>query len=327
MNAARRALRLNPQVSVVIPTRNRATVLARAMESVVNQTFPQWELIVVDDGSDDGSGRAIGSCPEDPRVRYHRTAHRGVSAARNVGLALARGEWFAFLDSDDVWMPAKLEKQLSCVGATGDKVCHTDEIWLRRGLRVNPMKKHSKPAGWIFERCLPLCVLSPSSVMLHRSVLDVTGPFDESYVVCEDYDLWLRVAARYRVSLVAEKLVMKFGGEADQLSRRFWGMDRWRARALYSQVCSPNIPRNYRAAAYVEMRRKLDVLRLGYARRGRSMEMERLEAFLEAVRRWWRLVAEGAPRAELPPEFPALFDSPDLDGLNRACGVGKALED
>ncbi len=296
---------MTPEVSVIIPTRDRSALLPRAIESVLQQTSPSLELIVVDDGSQDDTEEICGRYTQESRFRYHRGCPRGVSAARNLGIRTARAEWLAFLDSDDLWMPAKLDRQLACIQRTQDKICHTDEVWIRRGRRVNPKKKHRKPEGWVFEACLPLCAISPSSAMVHRSVFSDVGYFDESYEVCEDYEFWLRATPRYRVSLVEEPLITKFGGHADQLSRKFWGMDRWRVRALYSFVLDLSLRPDWRGAASDEMERKLKVLIQGYAKRGRQATAQELTHFRDAVRRWLMEKARPSEVAETAPLFPA----------------------
>ena len=168
------------------------------MESVLGQTFGDIELLVVDDGSTDGTRDILGTF-RDPRLRVVPTAHRGVCHARNTAISVARGEWLAFLDSDDEWLPHKIEAQWEVLGRWPQlKIIHTEEIWIRRGIRVNPKKKHAKSGGWIFQQCLPLCLISPSTVMVHRQVLERVGSFDPQMIVCEDYDLWLRITPLLR---------------------------------------------------------------------------------------------------------------------------------
>ena len=219
------------RVSVVIPTHDRCAILPRALDSVLAQTWGDFELIVVDDGSADGTAEMVAR--DYPSVRLIQQANQGVSAARNTGTRAAGGEWIAFLDSDDAWLPKKLEYQLKAIDeSSGYRLCHTEEIWIRRGKRVNQMKKHAKTGGRIYQKCLPLCCISPSSSLLHHTLLEELGGFDESFVACEDYDLWLRVTAREAVLFVDEPLLYRYGGHEDQLSRKYWGMDRFRIRAL-----------------------------------------------------------------------------------------------
>ncbi len=178
-------------ISVIIPTYNRAHTLSRALDSVLAQTHPADEVIVIDDGSTDSTVELLQNSY--PNVTLIQQQNRGVSAARNSGIRASHSEWVALLDSDDEWLPDKLNKQLALVSQQPEyKIIHSDEIWIRYGVRVNQMKKHIKKGGWIFQDCLPLCAISPSAVMIHRSVFDDVGLFDESLPACEDYDLWLR---------------------------------------------------------------------------------------------------------------------------------------
>ena len=221
-------------LSIIVPTYNRLSVLERAITSIVSQDFLEgrddWELILVDDGSIDNTQDWVRS--NYPNVVYIKQSNLGVSAARNAGLERAMGEWVALLDSDDEWLPTKLSRQFDLLTKTKLKICHTEEIWIRNGVRVNQMNKHKKTGGWIFERCLPLCAMSPSSIVIHSSVFDDTGVFDTSLPACEDYDLWLRISSQYEVAYVEEPCIKKYGGHSDQLSRLHWGMDRFRVIAL-----------------------------------------------------------------------------------------------
>lgn len=217
-------------VSVIIPVYNRCSELRRALDSVYAQTIPADEVIVVDDGSDVDTGQLIRN--RFPQTRFIRQAHAGVSRARNHGIEHARGEWIAFLDSDDIWHPDKLRAQLNRLQRTDGEICHTDEIWVRNGVRVNPHNKHRKSGGDLFSRCLALCLISPSSVMISRTLLKNVGGFDESLPVCEDYDLWLRISSLQTIEYIDRPLITKYGGHSDQLSQKYWGMDRFRIRSM-----------------------------------------------------------------------------------------------
>jgi glycosyltransferase involved in cell wall biosynthesis len=218
-------------ISVIIPSFNRASVLPRALNSVLAQTRGAAEIIVVDDGSSDGTNALVER--NYPGVKLLTQGNRGVSSARNAGVSLSTGEWLAFLDSDDEWLPEKLNHQLACVRDNPHiSLIHSDEIWIRRGVRVNPMRKHRKYGGKIFEYCLPRCVISPSAVMMSRSLFDRVGGFDEELPACEDYDLWLRICHQNEVAYIERPLIRKYGGHKDQLSAKYWGMDRFRVRAL-----------------------------------------------------------------------------------------------
>lgn len=256
-------------ISVVIPTHNRAHTLPRALDSVLGQTVPPAEIIVVNDGSTDTTAALLAE--RYPQVHHLSTDNQGVSAARNAGIRASRGDWIALLDSDDAWKPEKLALQVRAIrDHAGQRLCHTEEIWIRRGVRVNPMKKHAKRGGHIFRDCLPLCVISPSSALLRRDLFDDIGLFDEELPACEDYDLWLRVCAREAVLFVDAPLTVKYGGHEDQLSRRHWGMDRFRIRALEKVLASGRLGADDGAAAAAALVAKARILASGALKRGKT---------------------------------------------------------
>jgi len=263
-----------PLVSVIIPTRNRRELVGEAVASALAQRDVAAEVIVVDDGSTDGTASMLSAFGD--RIRVVRQTGSGVSAARNHGARLARGEWLAFLDSDDLWRPEKLARQLAyhadrpTLGAS-----QTGEIWIRNGVRVNPCRHHRKPDGDIFAPSLARCVVSPSAVLLRRELFASLGGFDEGLAVCEDYDLWLRLGAREPVGLLDEPLVIKRGGHADQLSRRYWGVDRFRVAALVKLLADAGLHGERRAAAVEVLHQKCTVLAQGAHRRGRLDEAAR----------------------------------------------------
>ena len=211
-------------------------------------------------------------------VRYVFQSNKGVSAARNKGLELAKGRWIAFLDSDDEWLPQKLEKQISLLKVKLDyKICHTEEIWVRNGIRVNQMKKHRKTGGWIFPHCLPLCAMSPSSILIHRSVFDSIGNFDTSLPACEDYDLWLRITAKYPVLYMEEPQIKKYGGHDDQLSKKHWGMDRYRIQALQNIIYGDTLNSENKQKAIAMLLKKCKVFQKGALKRGKMDDVQRYQ--------------------------------------------------
>ena len=259
------------RVSVIIPTYNRLPTVREAVESVLKQTYRDFELWVVDDGSTDGTGEALKECGS--RIKHIAQDNRGVSAARNLGFRVSKGKYVAFLDSDDLWEPRKLEIQVRCMEANPQfPLCYTDEIWIRRGIRVNPKKKHAKYSGWIFEKCLPLCIISPSSALMKRTLFEEIGGFDETLPVCEDYDFWLRVTCRYPVLFIDQKLIVKRGGHPDQLSTRSWGNDRYRVMALERLLGSEDLKAEERRMASGELVRKCRILSQGFYKRGKREE-------------------------------------------------------
>ncbi len=260
-------------ISVIIPSYNRAHLLARSIESVLSQKLPPREIIVVDDGSSDGTRELMNS--RFTQCQYIYQPNNGVSSARNRGITVASGEWLAFLDSDDEWLPNKLATQNATLEDNpGHLLCHTEEIWIRNGKRVNAMKKHRKSGGWIFRHCLPLCVISPSAAIIHRSLLEEVGAFDEALPVCEDYDLWLRICAQHPVAFVTEPQIIKYGGHKDQLSRQEWGMDRFRVRALEKIIASGRLTPNDLQAAMETLLAKADILANGAEKRGNTERRE-----------------------------------------------------
>ena len=272
-------------VSAVIPTFNRGHCLLRAINSILAQTTPVDEIIVVDDGSNDKTydlllkSELLDTRGQLPNIRYLYQENKGVSAARNLGIKEAENEYIALLDSDDAWIETKIERQvlkleekkLSC------RITHTEEIWLKDGQRINPKKKHNKSGGFIFEKCLPLCCISPSSVLLHRTLFDEYGFFDETLPACEDYDMWLRLCAFEEVLFVEEALTIKYGGHADQLSRAFWGMDRFRVQALEKLINSGKLSKIQRSQALEMLVKKIEILLLGAKKREKKEMIQNLD--------------------------------------------------
>ncbi len=269
-----------PLVSVIIPTYNRACLVQRAIRSVLDQTFRDFELIVVDDGSQDGTLAALGSYQG--KLQVVSQANRGVSAARNAGLAKAKGELLTFLDSDDEWLPEKLARQIARFRTHEPLfICHTEEIWLREGKELPQKDIHRKQGGRFFERALERCLISPSSVMLSRALMDRVGWFDERLPAAEDYDLWLRITAFHEVDFIPEPLVIKHGGHDDQLSMTTPAIDRYRISAILHILSDPNLSVDYRHAAIRELVRKCRIVATGCSRRGREQEAEE---YLELAR-------------------------------------------
>ena len=264
-----------PRVSVIIPTYNRAEKVIRSISSVLNQTFSDFEVIIVDDGSADGTEKAVARLKGPIKYLVH-SANLGVSAARNIGIKHSNAPFIAFLDSDDHWLPEKLKVQMEFFETNSQMIaCQTEEIWIRNGRRVNPKKKHLKLSGDIFAPSLKLCLVSPSAVMLKRSVLDEIGLFDESLLACEDYDLWLRIACRHPVHLIDQPLIIKEGGHPDQLSARYKGMDRFRIKALVKLIKSGMLNEEQLNATKDALELKCRIYGNGCIKRGKQEEGER----------------------------------------------------
>jgi glycosyltransferase involved in cell wall biosynthesis len=270
-------------VSIVLPTYNRRPFLEQAIESVVNQTFTKWELLVVDDGSDDESWEVVRKF-QDRRIHYIFQRNQGVSRARNTGIQLSRFPWICFLDSDDSWEPTKLHRQIEVLKCHPQyRVIYTDETWIRNGRRVNPKKIHRKYHGWIYHRCLPLCIISPSSVLMERSIFQRIGPFDVDFPVCEDYEMWLRISSRYPIFFLQEPLIVKVGGHADQLSRSLWGLDRYRIQAMIKTYSSGNLKPQQAVWTARQIAEKARILASGFTNRKKMVEAQKYQ---EMVQTW-----------------------------------------
>jgi glycosyltransferase involved in cell wall biosynthesis len=259
-----------PLVSVIIPTYNRGWILKEAIESVQSQTYKNFELIIVDDGSTDNTQDILEKFKEELIVI--RQTNKGVSAARNKGVVFSRGTFISFLDSDDLWKPEKLANQVAFFVSNPEiHICQTDEIWIRKGKRVNPKKYHQKPSGMIYIPSLSLCLVSPSAVMMKKTIFQSVGGFDETFPVCEDYDLWLRIGCRYPVPLIEQKLVIKRGGHEDQLSRSP-GLDKYRIMALKKNLEIGNLTSfQYRKTVDI-LKEKCRVYSEGCFKRGKEKE-------------------------------------------------------
>jgi glycosyltransferase involved in cell wall biosynthesis len=253
-------------------------MITEAVESVLAQAYNFFEVIVVDDGSTDGTTERLKKYGASVRVISRQRS--GVAAARNYGVSIARGRYMAFLDSDDLWLPQKLGIQTAFMERHSEvKICQTEEIWIRRGVKVNPKAKHAKPSGDIFRRSLELCLVSPSAVMMTKDLLNQFGGFDESLPVCEDYDLWLRIAQDHSILLIPRPLVVKRGGHDDQLSHSMWGLDRYRVQSLRN-LLRHGLLGDKRKWTLETLHRKIFILSQGARKRGKQDEAAAYEAIL-----------------------------------------------
>jgi len=261
-----------PRVSVIIPTFNRSERVVRAVSSVLNQSFKDFEIIVVDDGSTDNTHEALSKYTS--AIHYiQQPDNMGVSAARNRGITSSIAPWIAFLDSDDYWLKEKLSVQMEFVDQNPHTVaCQTEEIWIKNGRRVNPKKRHKKPSGNIFAQSLKLCLVSPSSVMIKRSLFEDVGLFDETLPAAEDFDLWLRISCRHPIYLIDKGLVVKEGGHEGQLSRRFTGMDRFRIKAITKLIETEMLSQEQTVQAMKELSIKCRIYGEGCIKRGKIQE-------------------------------------------------------
>lgn len=265
------------KISIVIPTFNRIGSLPRALDSALNQTYQPSEIIVVDNGSSDGTTKLLRE--HYPSIRLLIEKKLGVSAARNKGIRHSKFQWIALLDSDDAWDKTKLEKQKNALASSQDqfRLVHTNEIWIRNGNKFNQMKKHQKFGGDIFNNCLSLCCISPSSVLINKNIFKEVGYFDESLPVCEDYDLWLKICSQEKILFINQKLTLKYGGHKDQLSKTYWGMDRFRIKSLENLILNYKLKPDQKINAIKTIVKKLKIIVNGAYKRNNSSIINKYE--------------------------------------------------
>lgn len=261
-----------PIISVIIPVFNRKEMLKRAVTSVLSQTFKDFECIIVDDCSDEKYDFLYSL--NDNRLKMISLEKRsGVSKARNVGVKESKGEYIAFLDSDDEWLPTKLEKQIKWFKENPSfSISQTLELWIRKGVRVNPPKTHIKREGDIFEISCERCMITPSSVMMTKKLFEEYGGFNESFPACEDYDLWLRITAKHQVGLVKEILLIRYGGHSDQLSATVPVLDKYRVESLLNLLKSCDLTEEQRNVVKKVILKKSLILANGCLKRGKVDE-------------------------------------------------------
>ena len=265
------------KISIVIPTFNRIGSLPRALDSALNQTYQPSEIIVVDNGSSDGTTKLLRE--RYPSIRLLIEKKLGVSAARNKGIRHSKFQWIALLDSDDAWDKTKLEKQKNALASSQGQfsLVHTDETWIRNGNKFNQMKKHQKFGGDIFNNCLSLCCISPSSVLINKNIFKEVGYFDESLPVCEDYDLWLKICSQEKILFINQKLTLKYGGHKDQLSKTYWGMDRFRIKSLENLILNYKLKPDQKINAIKTIVKKLKIIVNGAYKRNNSSIINKYE--------------------------------------------------
>lgn len=263
-----------PKVSVIIPVFNREAMLLRAASSVLNQSYNDFELIIVNDGSKESLNEAKSEINKDNRVIWiDHESNFGVARARNTALNVAKGEWIALLDSDDAWHKNKLEKQLNYHSENPKYLfSQTLEDWYRDGVKVNKMNKHAQPIGNAFLNSLKLCCISSSSVLVNKRIYDEIGIYDTNLEVCEDYDFWIRATSKFEIGLVDEILVDKFGGHPDQLSKLKPAMDRYRVYAILKLLLMDNLSEENFKLALDELKYKSNVLYLGAKKRNNELK-------------------------------------------------------
>jgi len=270
----------SPFFSVIIPTYNRKTLLKTALESVLDQTFDDFEVVIIDDGSTDNTKDMIESY-EDTRIKYIHQDNHGVAHARNRGIENSKGKFIAFLDSDDKWVRQKLKRAYDVINQFPlIKIFHSEETWYQQGKLLRQKKKHQKPSGFVYQHALPLCCISISTAVIKQSVFEDIGIFDETLPACEDYDFWLRATLKYEVKLVKEYLTIKDGGRPDQLSSQ-WGLDKYRIKALEKMLSSKKLNKEEYDLTYDQLVKKCHVISIGAGKRGKFEELKYYNDLIE----------------------------------------------
>ncbi|MFW6360984.1 MAG: glycosyltransferase family 2 protein [Spirochaetota bacterium] len=279
-----------PWISVIIPVYNRPQLALEAVRSVLFQSYPQLECILVDDGSTDPPNEARRLFAADPRFRYLRIDHTGLpGAARNRGVAAARCDLIAFLDSDDLWLPRKLELQVPLLVQSlreeggAPALVHSKEIWLRDEKIISQKRHRHRRRGDVFPDALKKCMIGPSTVLMRRSVYAALGGFREDLEIAEDYELWLRLAALHPVEYVDEPLIVKRAGHGEQLSEKYGHIELFRLKGLEDLVRGRWFARHARAcelqqSAAAELAKKCAIYAAGCRKRGKSGEAAEFEA-------------------------------------------------
>lgn len=245
------------KIDVIIPTFNRAHFLKRAVDSVLNQKYQNFNLIIINDGSTDNTKEILSKYTNLDNVFILNQENKGVSSARNLGIINSTSEWISFLDSDDEWLPNKLKVQVQYIEDYPDcNFIHTNEIWIRNGVRVNPKKKFDKSNHDIFRRSLETCLISPSTVILKRTLIKEMNYFDEDLKICEDYDLWIKIMLNSSIHFVPDYLIYKYGGHSDQLSSAFSEMEYWKVKSLNKILRLKNINPDKKTLLLLELEKK-----------------------------------------------------------------------
>jgi glycosyltransferase involved in cell wall biosynthesis len=276
-----------PFFSIIIPTYNRGKFLEIAIRSVLEQSFTDYELIVVDDGSSDGTKemfeeRKTKDEGRRTKIKYFYQKNKGPAGARNLGLKQAKGEFICFLDTDDRFRQDKLKLTYEYIKKYPQyKVFHTEEIWYRKGAILTQKNCHKKPSGFVFENAVRMCSISISTAAIKRDIFKELGIFDESMLACEDYDFWLRVTNKYPVFLIPEYLTIKEGGHFDQQSFKYPAMDTFRIYALNKILESKALSSDNFKIAADALIRKCEIFIKGALKRGKVKEVNYYQSLIE----------------------------------------------
>lgn len=286
--------RVEGRVVVVIPVRDRPEMLRRAVESVLAQSFRFFDLVVVDDASPEDLSEVRDWVEGAGHHWLSLDKNVGPAGARNAGAELLKSQWLAFLDSDDVWEVEKLQQQVDWHARHPKiEISQCEERWMRNGQPFKKKFRQVQPEGWIFEACVQVCCISPSCVMMSHRLWQQLGGFDQRYRVCEDYELWLRVALNEQVGVVkgtAGALVTRHGGHEDQLSFALPAMDRFRVMALLDLMLKVDLSPQQKQWVVGAILQRSEVLQQGAQKRAKQQDVL---IYKFAEKKQWQRMAEG----------------------------------
>jgi glycosyltransferase involved in cell wall biosynthesis len=279
-----------PKVSVIIPTYHRAFIVRQSIDSVLQQTYRDYEIIVVDDGSTDDTREVLKSYGD--KIRYDYKANGGISSARNRGLEIAGGDYVAFLDSDDFWKPEKLQKQMTFFEANPEygmvaTRCLTNTVDRNfTTVSINKRRRYGK-SGWVYKDLFYRNFIRTSSVVVRRECFDQLGVFDESLPRCEEIDMWLRIAKKYPIGFINDILTVYTRRPIEIRQDSIKGRKNW-IRVLeknYDQDLIPRAMYNKRMARiYAHMAENL--LKKGKRQEGEKLLQQTLSLYPLNFRAW-----------------------------------------
>jgi glycosyltransferase involved in cell wall biosynthesis len=265
-----------PVISVIIPVYNRFEMAKEAVSSVIGQTYRNFEIIIVDDGSIDMTPVIPTYFRDDERVRYIKINHSGMPGlVRNMGVKISKGKYLAFLDSDDLWMESKLEKQIRYLENNPEyKIVHTREAWIRNGKKISQTGFKHKRSGDIFKDALEKCIIGPSTVLIERELYNYLGGFRDDIEIAEDYELWLRLTDFNNIAYIDEPLITKRAGHIGQLSEKYGQIEIFRIRGLQKLVEQKYFSPDNQQMAEQELVKKCRIYAAGCRKRDKIDEAE-----------------------------------------------------
>ena len=296
-----------PTVSIILPTFNRLQYLRPAVDSILAQSFADWELIIADDGSDEETGAFLRTLTALPRVHVLWLSHTGRPAAvRNAALREARGEFVAFMDSDDLWLPSKLDTQIRSLRShRARKWAYTEFTLIDAAGDARPGDRDARwpsPEGWIHEALLRMdAIVAMPTVVACRSLVEHVGGFDQKLFTCEDYDMWLRLAARSEVDVIREPLV-QIRRHAEHYADDITSLEGW--RSVLEKTRGAGLERCMDSIVQGERARVSSMLATRHAtcgnRGGLWQTLLQSWPYSWRYRRWWLSAIAATARAYAP---------------------------